>query len=147
MIGRELPFVTRYTAIQSEDERAEVLRAALKQLFAQVTNPAIDPIREELVMSLTGYIGSFQDNLLHEGPEHSKMIRLSHKTDGAKTFALVSQAVRTHGKSLTVWQASTYELVRVFARSRACPAPVRKVTSGPRRMVLRRISSGMEGMT
>ena len=47
-----------------------------KQLFAQVTNPAIDPIREELVMSLLGYIGSFQDNLLHEGPEHSKMIRL-----------------------------------------------------------------------
>jgi glutamate synthase (NADPH/NADH) large chain len=47
-----------------------------RQLFAQVTNPAIDPIREELVMSLTGYIGSFQDNLLHEGPEHSKMVKL-----------------------------------------------------------------------
>ncbi len=47
-----------------------------RQLFAQVTNPAIDPIREELVMSLTGYIGSLQHNLLHEGPEHSKMIKL-----------------------------------------------------------------------
>ncbi len=48
-----------------------------KQLFAQVTNPAIDPIREELVMSLTGYIGSFQQNLLDERPDHCKMIRLS----------------------------------------------------------------------
>jgi len=47
-----------------------------RQLFAQVTNPPIDPIREKLVMSLTGYIGSLQDNLLHEGPEHSKMIKL-----------------------------------------------------------------------
>ena len=47
-----------------------------RQLFAQVTNPPIDPIREELVMSLSGYIGSFQDNLLHEGPEHSKMVQL-----------------------------------------------------------------------
>lgn len=47
-----------------------------RQLFAQVTNPPIDPIREELVMSLSGYIGSFQDNLLHEGPEHSKMVKL-----------------------------------------------------------------------
>ena len=47
-----------------------------RQLFAQVTNPPIDPIREEMVMSLSGYIGSFQDNLLHEGPEHSKMVQL-----------------------------------------------------------------------
>ncbi len=48
-----------------------------RQLFAQVTNPPIDPIREEMVMSLSGYIGSFQDNLLHEGPEHSKMVQLT----------------------------------------------------------------------
>jgi glutamate synthase (NADPH/NADH) large chain len=48
-----------------------------KQLFAQVTNPPIDPIREELVMSLTGYIGSFQQNLLDETPDHCKMIRLN----------------------------------------------------------------------
>lgn len=45
-----------------------------KQIFAQVTNPAIDPIREELVMTLTSYIGS-QKNLLDETPEHCKMIK------------------------------------------------------------------------
>ncbi len=46
-----------------------------KQLFAQVTNPPIDPIREELVMSLTTYIGN-QGNILAETPEHARLIKL-----------------------------------------------------------------------
>jgi glutamate synthase (NADPH/NADH) large chain len=46
-----------------------------KQNFAQVTNPAIDPIREELVMTLTSFIGA-QKNLLDETPEHCKMVKL-----------------------------------------------------------------------
>ena len=46
-----------------------------KQLFAQVTNPAIDPIREEMVMTLTGYLGSLQDNVLSDTPEHVKMVK------------------------------------------------------------------------
>ena len=49
-----------------------------KQLFAQVTNPPIDPIREELVMSLTNYIGSVSSNILEENPEHAKMIKFRH---------------------------------------------------------------------
>ena len=46
-----------------------------KQMFAQVTNPAIDPIREGLVMSLTNYIGSLHSNILNESPEHCKLIK------------------------------------------------------------------------
>jgi glutamate synthase (NADPH/NADH) large chain len=46
-----------------------------KQLFAQVTNPPIDPIREELVMSLATYIGN-KGNILEETAEHAKIIRL-----------------------------------------------------------------------
>lgn len=49
-----------------------------RQLFAQVTNPPIDPIREELVMSLSGYIGSLHKNILEPLPEHCKMVRLTH---------------------------------------------------------------------
>ena len=45
-----------------------------KQVFAQVTNPAIDSIREELVMSLTSYMGK-RKNLLEEGPDHCNMIK------------------------------------------------------------------------
>ncbi len=48
-----------------------------KQLFAQVTNPPIDPIREELVMTLSGYLGSLQKNLLETSPDHVKMVRFT----------------------------------------------------------------------
>lgn len=47
-----------------------------RQQFAQVTNPPIDPIREELVMSLTGYIGAIHQNLLQEIPELSPIVRI-----------------------------------------------------------------------
>lgn len=46
-----------------------------KQLFAQVTNPPIDPIREGLVMSLSNYIGSVSNNLLFESAEQCKQIK------------------------------------------------------------------------
>jgi len=48
-----------------------------KQLFAQVTNPPIDPIREELVMSLTSYIGT-ERNILEETPLHCHTLKLPH---------------------------------------------------------------------
>ena len=46
------------------------------QLFAQVTNPPIDPIREELVMSIMTYIGN-QGNILAETPEHAKLVKMT----------------------------------------------------------------------
>jgi glutamate synthase (NADPH/NADH) large chain/glutamate synthase (ferredoxin) len=46
-----------------------------KQLFAQVTNPPIDPIRESIVMSLMTVIGA-EGNLLDESPEHARQILL-----------------------------------------------------------------------
>ena len=47
-----------------------------RQQFAQVTNPPIDPIREELVMSLTGYLGAIHQNLLDEIPRLSKIVKV-----------------------------------------------------------------------
>ncbi len=49
-----------------------------RQQFAQVTNPPIDPIREELVMSLTEYIGAVGNNILIPDENHCKMVRLNH---------------------------------------------------------------------
>ena len=46
------------------------------QQFAQVTNPAIDPIREELVMSLTEYIGRVGSGILNPDESNCKMVRL-----------------------------------------------------------------------
>ena len=57
-------------------DKPQLLFHYFKQLFAQVTNPPIDPIREELVMSLTTYIGN-QGNILTETPEHARLIKLS----------------------------------------------------------------------
>ncbi|MDE6198722.1 MAG: glutamate synthase subunit alpha, partial [Muribaculaceae bacterium] len=47
-----------------------------RQHFAQVTNPPIDPLREELVMSLDSYIGAINMNLMSPGPELCKMVEL-----------------------------------------------------------------------
>ncbi len=47
-----------------------------RQHFAQVTNPPIDPLREELVMSLSSYIGTIDKNLLDPNPELCKMVEL-----------------------------------------------------------------------
>jgi len=49
--------------------KPQLLYSYFKQLFAQVTNPAIDPIREELVMSLHTYLGP-EKNILEESPRH-----------------------------------------------------------------------------
>ena len=46
-----------------------------KQLFAQVTNPPIDPIREAIVMSVGTGVGS-ERNLLDEGPEHAHQLAM-----------------------------------------------------------------------
>ncbi|MFA6218032.1 MAG: glutamate synthase large subunit [Candidatus Omnitrophota bacterium] len=55
----------------------QLLYTYFKQLFAQVTNPAIDPIREELVMSLFSFIGPAK-NLLEETPQHCHKLLIKH---------------------------------------------------------------------
>ena len=57
-------------------DRAQVFFNYFRQQFAQVTNPAIDPIREELVMSLTEYIGAVGTNILTPDASNCKMVRL-----------------------------------------------------------------------
>jgi glutamate synthase domain-containing protein 2/glutamate synthase domain-containing protein 1/glutamate synthase domain-containing protein 3 len=65
-MGNDLPL-----AVLSD--RAPLLYAYFKQLFAQVTNPPIDPIREAVVMSAAASVGS-ERNLLAETPEHARQL-------------------------------------------------------------------------
>jgi len=58
-------------------DRPKLLFDYFKQLFAQVTNPAIDPLREGLVMSLMSFVGS-KKNFLEESPEHCRQLKLPH---------------------------------------------------------------------
>ena len=59
-------------------DKPQLLYNYFRQQFAQVTNPPIDPLREELVMSLTEYIGAVGMNILTPNESHCKMVRLNH---------------------------------------------------------------------
>src|SRR2546423_7840670 len=68
--------------------RPQLLSSYFRQMFAQVTNPAIDPMREQLVMSLAMNLGP-QGNLLEVGAEHARQIRIAQPVlDEAATAAL-----------------------------------------------------------
>jgi glutamate synthase domain-containing protein 2/glutamate synthase domain-containing protein 1/glutamate synthase domain-containing protein 3 len=58
-------------------EKPQLLFNYFKQLFAQVTNPPIDSIREEIVMSTEVTLGR-ERNLLSESPEHCRKLRIKH---------------------------------------------------------------------
>jgi glutamate synthase (NADPH/NADH) large chain len=58
-------------------DQPQHISAYFKQLFAQVTNPPIDPIREKMVMSLATFVGN-NDNLLEEQPTHCHTVALKH---------------------------------------------------------------------
>ena len=66
------------TPLAVVSERPQVFFNYFRQQFAQVTNPAIDSIREELVMSLTEYIGRVGTNILTPDESNCKMVRLPH---------------------------------------------------------------------
>ena len=63
------------TPLACLSDRPQLLFNYFKQLFAQVTNPPIDPIREEMVMSLTSYIGT-ERNILEETPKNCHTLKL-----------------------------------------------------------------------
>ena len=65
------------TPLACLSDRPQSLFNYFKQLFAQVTNPPIDPIREDMVMSLTSYIGT-EGNLLDETPEQAHLLKIPH---------------------------------------------------------------------
>ena len=65
------------TPLACLSDKPQSLFHYFKQLFAQVTNPPIDPIREDLVMSLTSYIGT-ERNILAETPRHCHTLKLPH---------------------------------------------------------------------
>ena len=62
-------------ALSVLSDRQPSLFSYFKQLFAQVTNPAIDSLRETIVMSLAGGVGG-EKNLLDETPEHAHVLMM-----------------------------------------------------------------------
>jgi glutamate synthase domain-containing protein 2/glutamate synthase domain-containing protein 1/glutamate synthase domain-containing protein 3 len=81
-------------------EKPQSLFRYFKQNFAQVTNPPVDPIREELVMELTTYIGP-EGNLLGETPDHCNRLELEHPVLTNDDFEKIKQIKEGHFKSKT----------------------------------------------
>ncbi len=82
-------------------ERPQRLYNYFKQCFAQVTNPPIDPIREELVMTLTSYIGT-QKNLLDETPEHCRMIKFKSPIFTNRNLETIRRNDKTDFRAITL---------------------------------------------
>jgi glutamate synthase (NADPH) large chain len=72
-------------------DRPQLLYTYFKQVFAQVTNPPIDPYRENLVMSLMSFIGR-EENILEEGPGHCRKLKLPHPVLTNEDMTLLRRA-------------------------------------------------------
>ncbi|MFL5566120.1 MAG: glutamate synthase large subunit, partial [Gemmatimonadaceae bacterium] len=81
--------------------RPQLLFSYFRQMFAQVTNPAIDPIREQLVMSLAMNLGPM-GNLLDETPQHAKQIRISQPVLTEATMAALRRVSEPTLRAVTL---------------------------------------------
>src|SRR5213594_808735 len=89
------------TPLACLSDRPQLLFSYFKQLFAQVTNPPIDPIREELVMSLQTSIGP-KPNLMHEHPEACRRIRVKQPILTNAELQKIREIADPHFKSQTL---------------------------------------------
>ncbi|WP_246173573.1 glutamate synthase large subunit [Limnoglobus roseus] len=80
---------------------AQLLFSYFKQLFAQVTNPPIDPIREKVVMNTEALLGR-ESNLMVEGPEHARLLRLKGPTVTNEELAKIKALDQPNLKAATL---------------------------------------------
>lgn len=79
-------------------DRPQLLFNYFRQLFAQVTNPPIDPLREQLVMSLESFVGR-EKNFLEETPEHYRGLKLQHPVLTPSDLARIRQSESAYIKT------------------------------------------------
>jgi glutamate synthase (NADPH) large chain len=82
-------------------DKPQLLFRYFKQLFAQVTNPPVDAIREGIVMELTTYVGPEQ-NLLGETPQHAHRLELEHPLLSNSQMEKIRHIAKGHFKSRTI---------------------------------------------
>jgi glutamate synthase (NADPH) large chain len=89
------------TPLACLSDRPQILFNYFKQLFAQVTNPPIDPIREELVMSVETAIGPEQ-NLFEETPLHCRQLTVKSPCLSNEQLAQVKELDDGHLRAITL---------------------------------------------
>jgi glutamate synthase (NADPH/NADH) large chain len=119
-------------------ERPQLLFSYFKQHFAQVTNPPIDPLREELVMSLKMSLGPEQ-NLFDETPEHCRRILIDQPVLTAAELEKIRQlrAEPFSASTLsTLFPVSTGERGMAYAVGALCERAEKAVRGGSTVLVL-----------
>ena len=89
------------SALACLSDQPRLIYDYFKQLFAQVTNPAIDSIREEVIMSLECYIGPEQ-NLLDVSPAHAHRLLIPHPILTNEELAAINQMTKRGWKTQTI---------------------------------------------
>ncbi|TPW29953.1 glutamate synthase large subunit [Pararhizobium mangrovi] len=123
------------TPISAMSSKAKLLYTYFKQNFAQVTNPPIDPIREELVMSLVSFIGPRPNILDHKGAARKKRLEVRQpiltNADLEKIRSIGHAEDRFDTKTLDcTFEASEGEEGFAPALERLCARAEEAVTSG-----------------
>lgn len=120
-------------------DQPQLLFNYFRQQFAQVTNPPIDPIREELVMSLTEYIGAVGMNILLPNETHCKMVRLPHPILNNTQLDILCN-IRYKGfntvKLPMLFEAARGKIGLQEAIDRLCKAAEQAVTDGANYIIL-----------
>jgi len=118
--------------------RPQLLYSYFKQLFAQVTNPPIDPIREEIVTATSVRIGA-ESNLLKPSPASARVIRLDHpiltNEQLARIAALNTKGFKSATLSLLFKAADGAEGMEKALES-LCSAAIRQIESGTTILIL-----------
>ena len=123
------------TPLAALSERPQLLFGYFRQRFAQVTNPAIDPIREQLVMSLGMNLGC-KRNLLDATPEHARQIRIDQPILSAEQFAALTDD-RLGAKVLTtLFRASGGAAALQSALDSLCASAAAAARSGAELLIL-----------
>ena len=89
------------SALAVLSDKPRMLYDYFKQLFAQVTNPPIDSIREEVIMSLECYVGP-EGNLLETTPKHAQRLRLPHPILTNEELAALKNLTTAAGSRCTI---------------------------------------------
>src|SRR4051794_3264514 len=109
-------------ALACLSDKPRMLYDYFKQLFAQVTNPAIDSIREEVIMSLECYIGP-ERNLLETTEEHAHRLRIPHPILSNEQLAALKHLNHRGWRAKTIditWPRSEGRSGVVSAIERVC---------------------------
>ncbi len=118
--------------------RPRLLYTYFKQLFAQVTNPPIDPIREELVMSLNCYLG-VRHSMFEETPQHAHLVQLQSPVlmnEELERLRGLSDPLYKAAMLSTLFDARRGEVALATAVRRLCEEASRAIAQGAHLLVL-----------